>query len=62
LVRNLPYIYCYFNITQKEKEVLEKIQSYLNLGNINTKSKEGYSYNIGNNSQLLGLITKFDKI
>jgi len=62
LVRDLPYIYCYFNITQKEKEVLEKIQSYLNLGNINTRSKGGYSYDIGINSQLFELITKLNKI
>ena len=62
LVKNLPYVYCYFNITQKEKEVLGKIQSYLNLGNINSKSKEIYSYDIGNNSQLFELITKLDKM
>jgi len=66
LVQNLPYIYTYFNITQKEKEVLEKIQSHLEMGNVKAKSKndldKGYTYDIGQNAHLNQLISRLDQL
>lgn len=66
LVRGLPYIYCYFNMTQKEREVLDKIQIYLGLGKVNLKSKRnpkrGFTYDIGADSELQVLIGLLDKL
>jgi len=66
LVGGLPYVYCYFNINQKEREVLDKIQAYLGMGIVNPKSKKdlslGYTYDIGKNALLNQLISRLDSL